>query len=1811
MNEILKFKDYALLKSNLNVSEERYQKIYEWEQVANLWLNNNFSIDKKNAILIFINKFLFKIPESIMDIDVFFNLRMNAFDINQLLEESLNHLSDKYKKYYKSLIISFIGDFSKQRNKVNIFYQNYLYMWVDDNFNKECQEDLIYFFEWDNIEEKFLIEFIKKIYQFYKNINNYKNLNELLCDEKKSNECIKKSFIEFINKENISPYKKRNFLKKFNEFFDWLIINYFNHRSCCNKNEINLGGYNDFIIENFGEDWLEIQNIVNTWLSLNKKSESKYRGTLKKFFKNMFDKGDSKEKFYEILSTEVNINLIELMNKNNECSELYLKIQCTQVVKFFNWFLSNYNKKNTLSNPFLIYDVNNPFHKFLLAHGVEWNNWLKKAHLWLEKEPKAKQHKVWALQIFFNYYANSNKWNINVDYFINEIHNESIKYKVILDIFREADENVNHSYLTNYVCEFINWIIINFYSDKEISKIKIDSNNFSWILIDYGEQWQDWVSLADGWLNINNKDISHKRQALKIFFINYLIKTPIQGSVELFFNGIKDWRINERDFYEKLIEYSNASPKLQREYYTIIVSFLDWVVSNLFSNKILNPLSKKVLRNSDPIYLIILEIDQDFKEWSILLKQWLRNNPKISHRKLLTPLKVFFTYLKDLGGVGIKIDNLLDLNKNRGNINREKYYKYLQSKGYTKNSIRFYIKWPSQFLEYIIIQTKNNNYFNPLGVSVRTDDLRKWFIHEYDEKWKKWCNYAEEWLVNHTDRSVKTSIIMFFENYLLKRPCNSSVELFFRGVDKWSASKDDLREAFKSCTNNTFKSYFHHINKFTYWVFNRYFSKLRYENILPPFGKVIRNLKTKKNKFQWFILEYGEEWSEWANLASDWILSSPLGQSRRLTNLSKFFEYYLVSFNNGYIVDNVFYSKNNVVIDKNLFVKMLADTKFSNTIQQVISDCSIFFEWVIKLKYKNLQVKLNNPFGTFRIKDGRSKDSEFKWFVNLYGEQWESWRILAAEWLATQYGSLSHRMRAVSIFLENYLALNHSEAYIVENFFSGQLNFYPTNEDLFNIISSNTNIKQNTDINSIINHIVKFIDWILLNKFTIENIHGFYIPKYMNPFDREKTAKILNESVHTPLPYHYIHALIKKLCPNEFGNFRDWHWAYSYLKSKCGGGWYDVPVESIDFDDLDCVWRKITTRNGSPLKLIEKYQLWSPVAAIGVFVKLHLPLRTYQTRMLDSGEADAERYEKGKWVKNKNKFAIPNLTKGVFKKITEYKDNQIYTGFYINTNKTADINKLPSEKGYVIPWQNEIVLYWLEKLRNWQEKYNKIISPTPCTSLNNSHLGQKFATQTLKEMGSISFLLRHAAAKKKEDRVKPILDSTLNALWLNLLIDFEKDIAKEGQTFSDGSRIKFVEISPNSKRLKYYPLFPLHSLRVSFITSYLQDGKVPLPILSKLIAGHSSLLMTMYYAKFSPNQMQTIISEAQNKMEHSKYDSLKLFIRDHDINEIQKRMVFDDITSISAILKGRNILGWEQKHHGICLAGGNTLDIRETNESTRNAGCWNGGSTPESEDKQQRLNVFEPVPHGAENCVRCRWFITHVSYIPQLVAHFNILSYKANLSANAARKAHEYIITLEKQKEVCLNEGKEFTEIRELERQFKQYKSELTEADEYCKDIIATLNIIERINYQEKNRNNENQKIIAVGNEKDIEFAFIENKSELLHLCILCDDAEIYPDLYNKLNKTPAIERRTRLISKMMLKKGYQPHYLFLSEDEQLKAINSMIREMSRRTANLNRFESFRVLIEHLEQESSNSTKGILENYMDERKNKYIKLRNL
>jgi hypothetical protein len=86
-------------------------------------------------------------------------------------------------------------------------------------------------------------------------------------------------------------------------------------------------------------------------------------------------------------------------------------------------------------------------------------------------------------------------------------------------------------------------------------------------------------------------------------------------------------------------------------------------------------------------------------------------------------------------------------------------------------------------------------------------------------------------------------------------------------------------------------------------------------------------------------------------------------------------------------------------------------------------------------------------------------------------------------------------------------------------------------------------------------------------------------------------------------------------------HFRDWQWAQNALGVEIGRrgfngpDWFEVNEDQLDRSDPDCVWRQRLVKNR------ERLELWSPVRWVAQLVKLPVPLRTFQVRMLDSGEA--------------------------------------------------------------------------------------------------------------------------------------------------------------------------------------------------------------------------------------------------------------------------------------------------------------------------------------------------------------------------------------------------------------------------------------------------------------------------------------------------------------------------------------------------------------------------------------------------------------
>lgn len=804
-------------------------------------------------------------------------------------------------------------------------------------------------------------------------------------------------------------------------------------------------------------------------------------------------------------------------------------------------------------------------------------------------------------------------------------------------------------------------------------------------------------------------------------------------------------------------------------------------------------------------------------------------------------------------------------------------------------------------------------------------------------------------------------------------------------------------------------------------------------------------------------------------------------------------------------------------------------------------------------------------------RDGRSSDMNFNWVRTAQGEEWERWRQLLSGWMATQTGSPGVKINAMNWFVINYLSIVPGGASPDMFFQLAQKDLLPDLRPLLDAtMSSNTAVKNQ-------NWIVSLLDWIITNNYSEPNDHGVPVAIVKNPFIRAKEKTVITETVYNPLPYVFIEELREILCPQARGAFCDWRWAHlqSGQVTSCFGDWFPVAQSVIDQNDPDCVWR---VKNG-------RYQIWSPVRSVALYIKLHLPLRNYQVRLLDSGEADTWRYEAGDWKMNEHHgFSLGREShpwrRGVFCRIRSQDIGEIMTGLYISTNKTADQNKESRERGYTIPWQNEDVLYWLERLRNWQEKYNPIAGPTPCTELGEKHCGVKTAEQK-KDMGSICFLFRDPTAKAGE-RDKPITIGSLPTIWYRLLSTLEDRVAKRSQTLSDGSRLRFVEPPlPGRTTPPIKTDFPLHSLRVSLLTCYAMEGGVPMPVLSKLIAGHSRIIMTLHYTKPTPAMVSQIMDHASAGISAVQDESLKVFLRDADMRQIHSKTAFFDAEAIELALSNRNAIGWEQRHIGLCLVGGNST---RSDEMSNVGGCWNGG---ELIGRGNGGRIYGPVPHGLENCVRCRWFVTDARYLPALVAHLNMLSYRASLVSSLAIQIEQERDALLDEMYFAEEEKRPFLLQADLQQAERRYEKQVKEADEYAKDLVCCFQLITKIIAIEEDRGADDSapKLVAVGSFVDIHqpISFIETSSELWQLAQLCENAEVYADLTDELRATPAIEKRSRALNELLMQGGYAPILMGMDDRLQLIAGNAMMRSMATTMSPRDQMEGFREVSNLLE----------------------------
>ena len=847
---------------------------------------------------------------------------------------------------------------------------------------------------------------------------------------------------------------------------------------------------------------------------------------------------------------------------------------------------------------------------------------------------------------------------------------------------------------------------------------------------------------------------------------------------------------------------------------------------------------------------------------------------------------------------------------------------------------------------------------------------------------------------------------------------------------------------------------------------------------------------------------------------------------------------------------------------------------------------------------RRLQRSIPTEVTLANIRHGKSDDEEFNWLVDVCSPKMEGWRRLAAKYRAhchtTGVRSFAGRMTAINAGLEKHIA--HHGLYDVRAFFLKESKPPP--------LPSSDDERQ---VKLRVNLFVEFLDWILKNDegFSQEDEEGVRetIRIFRNPYSKVNYGTMpLTETVRTPLPYSWVIKLKTMLVQGP--HFRDWAWSLNLDREATRGGtWFEVPKDLVEKgrDDPDFVWEERTVivydesgyYSGGSRKA---YFACSPVPFVALLLKLLLPLRLIQIRLLDSGAADVERCElrdaendleavEFRWTQNPERTTMLSAMlsndrdrvgerQGVFFKVTGSLQNEPSTGFYINTNKTADIDKPWNKRGYVIQWEHREALRWLLKLRNWQDKYNPCPRAAKWTDLQTRHLATR-ADQQLIGAPPTFFLFRDPTSfgmrnpNGADERHLPITGSTVDRIWSELLIQLEERLWADGKRTRGGDRLKFIKQlrrEAGTKTGQNTTFFPLHALRVSLLTALALDGGVSLRTLMKL-AGHSRVLMAIYYQKLGSVAIGAELEEGCRLALERGEKRVEQFLAQESLDRIAEFTIGCDDSvlamSLAADPANRTSVGHMRVLGGYCLVGCNRV---LNPEDPKLGGCYNGGVQTLREG-QPNYGSVKPL-----NCIAggCRYFRTRPEFIPEIVPRIRNLAYHLSSKKDGVDKVIGETEALDRQEynlEVLKGRDpkaptlqRDFDRLRKEQARVKAtYEKEHADFDELLHNLRNSLWLLGQCREKLITSKETNAEL----NFDDVELSFVPSSTELQAHSEVCADAVNFPDLRSEIGV--AIERRSQLIDQYLLVKKLNnlPLLAPLSQDQQLRLGGMIMDQMA------------------------------------------------
>ena len=382
-------------------------------------------------------------------------------------------------------------------------------------------------------------------------------------------------------------------------------------------------------------------------------------------------------------------------------------------------------------------------------------------------------------------------------------------------------------------------------------------------------------------------------------------------------------------------------------------------------------------------------------------------------------------------------------------------------------------------------------------------------------------------------------------------------------------------------------------------------------------------------------------------------------------------------------------------------------------------------------------------------------------------------------------------------------------------------------------------------------------------------------------------------------------------------------------------------------------YRRVVDPDDGELKL-----LWWPGLAVLLDLMLTLPLRGYQARWLDTGEGDE--YIIAVHTLEETLNPLPTAEKGrqmgIFTSYTRGLDTpERLLGLRITTNKRA----VECDGRYGIPWCPDDLRDSLAMLLAWQRRYNPIGAPVRAERDSWSAAFRSEEVTAL--IPQIFPLFRDPAA---EGGALPPTYQQVQTYW-NLLCAAVEDELHKSQNTSfrlTRDRTRGDEAFNHTERVA---LFDLHSLRVSGITALIEAGLPPHFV--QEIVGHAAIVMTLYYHKLHPGQVNRAMADAMESRELS-LERIPEILEDIDAYDaflLNSRAPEDAIGPEmlrSAIGNG----SYQVLSHGICPAGD----------------CRTGG------EYLQAMKEHQAVPRAGA-CSLCRYRVTGPMFLSGLVVNAN------------------------------------------------------------------------------------------------------------------------------------------------------------------------------------------------------------------------------